>query len=76
MNSRDMLIALSIHYQGNWRELYKAISKKEFLPENVVEGYLKSVKSGVLTLFDPEYPKYLFYTPQPPLVLFYYGDMM
>ena len=75
MNSREMLIALSIHYQGNWREIYKAITKKEYLPENIVEGYLKSIKCGVLTLFDPEYPRYLLYAPQPPVVLFYYGDI-
>ena len=75
MDSRKMIIALAVHYQGDWMKIYNAIVNKETLDEDVADNYIKSIKSGVITVFDPEYPRYLLKTYCPPFVLFYYGDI-
>lgn len=75
MELRKLLIALAIHYQGDWEKMFAHLIKKEGLPEDTVEGYLKYVKSGVLTIVDAEYPSYLRNMFHPPFVLFYYGDI-
>lgn len=75
MNSREMLIALAVHYEGDAEAIYKAVNKKEFLDEALAESYLKTVKCNVLTILDAEYPIYLKNIRFPPFVLFYYGDI-
>ena len=75
MNSRDFLIAMSVHYQGDVRAIINALIKKESIPDEVAEAHLKSVKSKTLTILDPEYPDYLKEMYFPPIVLFYYGDI-
>jgi len=75
MNSRDFLIAMAVHYQGDVRAIIAAISRKEFIDEELAEIHLKSVKSKVLTILDQEYPLYLKEVRYPPIVLFYYGDI-
>ena len=75
MENRNYLIALAIHYQGNYESVMRALAQKEELPEELVESYLKKIKSKVLTILDPEYPEYLKNVYKPPFVLFYYGDI-
>lgn len=75
MNSRNLLIALAVHYQGDVRAIIHALCNKDLISDELAESHLKSVKSDVLTILDPWYPKYLRETYLPPLVLFYYGDL-
>lgn len=73
-NSRDVLIAVALKYQGKWNQMYKAISLREY-PEKEYFDCIPLLKSKVLTLLDPEYPPFLKMVHHPPLVLFYYGDL-
>ena len=75
MDSRKILIALAIHYQGDYRKIYNAIVNKNFVEEEVAETYLQAIKCNVLTILDKEYPRYLLESYCPPIVLFYYGDI-
>lgn len=75
MNSRNLLIALAVHYQGDVHAMIHALCNKDLISDELAESHLKSVKSEVLTILDPWYPKYLKETYLPPLVLFYYGDL-
>lgn len=75
MELRNLLIALAIFYQGDWKKINRAINTKECPPQDVLESHLKYVKSGVITIVDDNYPNYLKKSPQPPYVLFYYGDI-
>ena len=75
MNSRKLLIALAIIHEGKWQEIFTALQNHEQVDEEVADGYIKHIKSGVLTIFDPQYPDYLKHSYKPPFVLFYYGDI-
>lgn len=75
MNSRDLLIAMAVHYQGDVRAMLRALWKNDIISDELAKSHLKSVKSNVLTILDPCYPRYLLETYLPPIVLFYYGDI-
>ena len=75
MEPRNMLIGLSIKYKGDWNAIYKAIGSIE---TDGLEEYAEVFeRSGykALTLMDKEYPEYLKKVYQPPIVLFYEGDL-
>ena len=75
MTARELLIAMAVHYNGNWDDLVRALRKRDYLSEEEVKEKLKEVHSNVLTMIDPDYPLYLKQFYQPPIVLFYYGDI-
>lgn len=76
MNGRDILIYLSIKYQGNWEKIFLDIKnrKKDFTSDEVKEA-VASVKSKVVTIIDREYPEAFKNQQKPPFVLYYYGDL-
>ena len=73
---REALIALSLKYAGDWNAIYLGMRSREDLD---VEGTLKAIAAlscKAVTYLDPEYPDYLRKScPQPPFVLYYYGDL-
>lgn len=71
MNSRDYLIYLSLKFNGDYKMLKEAISKRE----EVIEFEPPNLKCKVLTILDDDYPKEWTEFYQFPLVLFYYGDI-
>lgn len=73
MTTRDILIALSIKYHGDWNAIYNAIETHEEL--NDALSYLKSNNSNAITIIDSDYPSYLKQVVKPPFVLFYKGDI-
>jgi len=75
ISGRNLLAALSIKYNGDFKLMLKAIKEKEKLTDEEVDGYLKSIKSKYLTILDDEYPDSLKRVFMPPLVLYYYGDI-
>lgn len=78
MTGRDMLIALSIVHKGNTKEITNAIRERKALQgeaERLAEHWSDEVRCKAVTFIDPEYPKSLKKSPNPPLVLFYYGDL-
>jgi len=64
---RKQLISYAIHYDGEYREIIKAIELKRSVRD--VEA------DNVITIFDDEYPSDLFDLKYPPLVLFYKGNI-
>ena len=72
---RDLLIALSYRYNGEWEKMYDAIIKKENVSEEDVLLAKQSINSQALTLLDKEYPANLMRANRPPFVLYYYGDI-
>ncbi|MFA6829214.1 MAG: DNA-processing protein DprA [Bacilli bacterium] len=72
---RDVLLYLSVKYQGNWNLMYKAIKNKQpFSNENVTDAYNKT-KTEFLALTDENYPEGLKNQPNPPFILYYYGNI-
>ena len=75
MNSRQILIAMAVIYDGNWHAILRELREHHQPKEEDMILALKSIKSNVLTILDDEYPQYLKEMFMPPLVLFYYGDI-
>ncbi len=75
MDSRNMIIAYAVKYEGQWDLIYEKLCKKEFLEDEEALRYLSMVNSNVITILDNVYPDYLRQIYKPPFVLFYYGDI-
>lgn len=76
VKGRDLLIYLSVTYEGDWDKIYDAIKRKEknFTSEDVDRAVL-SIKAKTITLLDNNYPEILKKCYRPPFVLYYYGDL-
>ncbi len=75
MNARQILLYLSLKYEGNWEDIYDAIKRKEPINEDDMLIEISKIKSNVTTLIDDDYPLYLKCIYKPPFVLYYYGDL-
>ena len=75
MSGRELLLYLSIKYEGDYQKLLDAITAKEKVKEEDVIERIKDVKCKYLTILDEEYPDYLKHVYKPPIVLYYYGDI-
>ncbi len=76
LTNREFLIYASLLYEGNWDKIYRSIVNKELKIDNEEIIYkIRSLKCGVLTMFDENYPEYLHNIQKPPFVLYYYGDI-
>lgn len=65
---RNLLIRLSIKYQGDYNKIAKAIKNKEEVDESI------EIQQAV-TILDENYPKELMELKKPPFVLFYEGNI-
>lgn len=76
MKARDILIYLSVKYEGDYDSIIKAVRTHEPLDTAEVERVSSSLPFNAVTILDEkEYPdswKHCFKTP---LVVFYYGDI-
>jgi DNA processing protein len=68
-----MLIALSLKYNGDYGKMISAISKEELDIPTEFEEKVDSV--NCITLLDANYPEKLKQSFQPPIVLYYYGNL-
>ena len=75
MNGKQILIGLSIKFEGNWEKIYQAIMSKD--TGNLYSYYDEFAKArcNAVTIFDENYPQILKQIYNPPFVLFYYGDI-
>ena len=71
---REVLLYLSLLYQGEWEEIYRAIQEKKPLIKEEIEKVVQSFHTPYLTILDEDYPEALKQVYRPPFVLFYYGD--
>lgn len=74
MKGREILIYLSLKYEGDWEKIYQAVRSREKFDFNIAEELIKEVKCGVITCVDQDYPEALKACYHPPFVLYYYGD--
>jgi len=75
MKSKDILIALSIKYKGDFDKMVGAIKAKEALAEADVGKAVASLKCKAVTILDDDYPAQFKQSPKPPLCIFYHGDI-
>ncbi len=75
MKSRELLIYLSLRFEGDWEKMYEFIVKKitDFDAEEASK-MANSIKYKAVTILDDDYPEYLKRVYKPPFVIFYYGD--
>ena len=72
---RDVIIYLSIKYQGDWDKIYNAIKKKESCETQEIERVVSSLGCKAITILDDNYPSSLKNIYKPPFTLFYLGDI-
>lgn len=74
-DSRLFLVYLAVKYKGDVGLIVNALRNKEKVPLNEAENIYKSLSCKVITLLDYDYPRKLKQIHNPPIVLFYYGDI-
>ena len=75
MNAKKQLVAMAVKFKGNWENIYRALTKKEYLEDEEADQFCDLVKCKTITMLDSAYPAYLKHYYHPPFVLFYYGDI-
>lgn len=76
LDGRDILIYLSLMFEGDWDKIYEAISSKEEIPDkDIVIKAIQKIKCKTVTLLDNDYPNSLKQCQKPPFVIYYYGDL-
>jgi DNA processing protein len=71
----EILLYFAIKYQGNFKDIYRAISEKEEFNKEELERYKANMKCSYTTIISDDYPERLKHIACPPFVLFYYGDL-
>jgi DNA processing protein len=75
LKGKDILVYLTIKYQGDWNQIYQAIKNKELVDEVTVSETLNKCEEKYVTIIDDNYPEKLKKIYKPPFVLFYKGDL-
>ncbi len=75
VKGRDILIYLSLKYDGEWDKIYAAIQNRAHLDMDDFDKVISKVNTNVTTILDKDYPKQFSFIPKPPFVLYYYGDL-
>ena len=72
---RKILLYLALKYNGNYQDIYHAISAKEKVDPSLLDGIEEKIKCNYITIIDNNYPSTLKRIGTPPIVLFYYGNI-
>ena len=73
---RDALIAQAIESHGDWNDIYRNLRDRRAIPAEKATKLLSNMRCKAVTILDKEYPPILRKDcPNPPFVLFYYGDL-
>lgn len=75
LEPRELLIALSLKYKGDWQQIYDAIYRKEDINAEQAKEEIEKLNCRTITIVDPEYPLSLKNIFKPPFVLYCYGDI-
>lgn len=75
MDIDKLLVYLACIYEGNYRKMIKAIQNHESYDKQVIERKLGQLHSSYTTILNDDYPKLLRTLKDPPLVLFYHGQL-
>lgn len=74
MKINELLLFISLKYEGDWERIYEFISKKEKFDQKEFENTIKLFNGNYITIMDEDYPKILKICTKPPFVLFYKGN--
>lgn len=75
MEAKDILVALSLKYEGDYEKMLSDIRKKVPLTKEEKERGQRETKSMVVSIVDSDYPSCFRSCYQPPLLLYYYGNL-
>lgn len=75
VNARDLLVYLSIKYEGDYESIIAAIKAREPVNKETLLNEVGALKAKFLTILDDNYPEAFRNMYRPPLVVFYYGDI-
>lgn len=76
VTGRQIIIALSVKFNGDWTLIYGAIQNKLVLEESEINQLLASIPSDIkpIAIIDSDYPETLKKIYKPPFVLFTRGN--
>lgn len=75
MKMRDLLGYFAYKYNGNYGKILKAIEGNEYVSSKQIELMYKKLDYDFFTLIDDDYPEMLKRVDNPPIVMFYKGDI-
>lgn len=75
MNKDKLLLYFALKYNGDFNQIYGAICNQEPIDFNDFNKVISTAKYKYITLYDHRYPEYLKDKPNPPIVLFYHGNI-
>lgn len=75
MTKDKILLYFALKYDGDFNKIYKAISEHEPINFNDYNRTISKLKHKYITMLDSRYPDYLKDKANPPIVLFYHGNI-
>ena len=69
LNSREILLYLTLKYGNDWDKIYQAIRSREDIDYEDAEKVVDECPNEYITILDDEYPEILKHTYKPPFVL-------
>ena len=69
LNSREILLYLTLKYGNDWDKIYQAIRNREDIDYEDAEKVVNECPNEYITILDEEYPEILKHTYKPPFVL-------
>lgn len=71
---RNILLYFVVKYEGDWKNIYQAISSKEKVNMEEVERVVEGIEDKCITILDNNYPCSLKNISCPPFAIFYRGN--
>ncbi|RGX62714.1 hypothetical protein [Thomasclavelia ramosa] len=71
----ETLVAFAEKYQGDFKEIFRAVAYKERLTDNEIDKLNENVDEKYVTVMSEDYPEVLKGIDCPPIVMFYEGNM-
>lgn len=75
MTRDTVLLYFALKYDGDFNKIYHAIDTHEQIDFTTFNKLMSTVKHKYITIVDPRYPNYLKDKYNPPIVLFYQGNI-
>ena len=75
MKARDLLIYLSLKYEGSWDRIIAAIKAREKPDFDEAQKMVDAVTCKTVTILDTDYPEAWKAIPKPPICVYYHGDL-
>ena len=75
MEMRDVLGYFAYKYNGDSSKILSAIEEKEPVKDEQIKAMYKKLDYDFFTVIDDNYPEMLKHVENPPIVMFYKGDI-